>query len=295
MVRILITGAKGGIARDIAERLRAAGATLAPAVPGTIEVVALTREQLDISRKESVDRAFAEHRPDILINAAGLTQIDLCESYQWEAYLVNRDGSEHLGRACAKSGTLLVHFSTDLVFDGSKRQPYTEEDPPNPLSVYADTKLAGELIVMKSTAKHLILRTGWVFGHPGRHFLKTLQEGVREGEILFSYDDQVGQPTYVQDLLDATLFGLSHGLTGTYHAANAGEATQAQAVASALEAMGRKEIEVRAIQHQLDGRQAMRPRYSVLNCAKLEKAGHKMRRWDDAMKAWAARVNHVNT
>lgn len=287
MVRILVTGARGGIGRVLVERLRVPNLSLAPALPGPIAVVALGREELDIARRDHVERAFREHRPEVVVNAAGLTQVDLCESYQWEAYLVNRDGSEHLGRACAQAGALLVYLSTDLVFDGSKRAAYTEEDPPNPLSVYADTKLAGELILMKTLAHHVIVRTGWVYGHPGRHFLKSLQDGVRDGEILFSYDDQVAQPTFVQDLIDAVLFLLSKGLTGTYHTANGGEATQAQALKGALEALGHKRFEVRTIQHQMDGRQAMRPRYSVLACDKLARAGHAMRPWQDALRAFA--------
>ncbi len=293
MVRILVTGARGGLGRVLVERLRATGLSLAPAFAGPVEVTALGREELDIARREHVERAFAAHKPDILMNAAGLTQVDLCESYQWEAYLVNRDGAEHLGRSCAKSGALLVYFSTDLVFDGSKRAPYTEEDPPNPLSVYADTKLAGELIVMKSAAKHLILRTGWLYGQPGRHFLKTVQEGLRDDEILFTYDDQVAQPTYVHDFLGAALHLVAQGHAGTYHAGNAGEATQFQAVKKLIEAMGRRGVEVRAIQHQLDGRQAMRPRYSVLASAKLEQTGHKMRPWDAAMKEFGASLVNV--
>jgi len=290
MVRILVTGARGGLARVIAERLRAPGVSLAPGRPGRIELTALSREELDIARREHVEQAFEKHRPDIVINGAGLTQVDLCESYQWEAYLVNRDGSEHLGRTCAKHGAQLVYVSTDLVFDGAKRAPYTEEDPPNPLSVYADTKLAGELIVMKSSANHLIVRTGWLFGTAGRHFLRSVQDGVHEGEILFGYDDQLGQPTYAQDLVDGVLFLLARGATGTFHAANSGEASQFGAMKRLVETVGLRNVEVRPLQHQLDGRQAMRPRYSVLSCAKLERTGHAMRPWDVALREFAKTV-----
>ncbi|MBI2932639.1 MAG: dTDP-4-dehydrorhamnose reductase [Planctomycetes bacterium] len=286
MVRFLVTGARGGLARVLIERLRAPGLSLEPALTGPVEVIALGREDLDIARHEEVERAFVEHRPEVVLNTAGLTQVDLCESYQWEAYLVNRDGAEHLGRACGRSNAALVYFSTDLVFDGSKRAPYTEEDPPNPLSVYGDTKLAGELIVMKSAPRHLILRTGWLYGQPGRHFLKAVQEGVKEGEVLFGYDDHISQPTHVHDFVDALFFLLSRGAGGTYHVANAGEATQFRALRQAADYLPQKNVEVQPVHHQNDGRQAIRPRYSVLACGKLERAGFKMRPWEEALRAY---------
>jgi len=295
MARVLITGAKGGIGSILAARLRQSGLSLQPAFPGPVEVVDLGREELDITRREQLEAAFGKHRPEIVLNAAGVTEVDRCESYQWEAFLVNRDGADHLGRVCARHKAFLVYLSTDLVFDGTKRAPYTEEDPPSPLSVYADTKLAGELAVMSAAPKHLILRTGWVFGQPGRHLLRALQKGLRDDEILFAHDAQVGQPTYVQDLVDALIFLLSRGLTGTYHAAGAGEATQLQVVKRALQLVERRGVQVRAIRDPGDGRLAMRPSYSVLSCAKLERAGFKMRPWEAALLEFTRTLVGVRT
>src|SRR5262245_40618041 len=227
MVAVLLTGARGGPGRALEARLTRPGTALTPRFPGPSEVVTVGRDQLDIARRDQVAKVLQESRPDIVFNAAGQTHIDLCESYQWEAFLVNRDGAEHLARECHRLGSLLVYFSTDHIFDGSKKNPYPEEDPPGPLSVSADTKLAGELGIMSHAANlHLILRTGLLYGHSGKHFLRLLQTGLAPGEILFGYDDHRAQPTLVEDFIEATLHLVRHDKSGTFHAANAGVTTQ---------------------------------------------------------------------
>lgn len=290
MVRILITGAAGGLGRALQERLAKPGLSLAPRYPGPVEVSAFTREQLDVARRDQVAQRIQEFRPDIVLSAAGQTHIDLCESYQWEAFLVNRDGSEHVARESHRLGALPVYFSTDLVFDGGKKQPYSEEDPPNPISVYADTKLAGELGMMSHAPRHLILRTGWLYGHSGKHFLRALQTGMTPGEILFGYDDHRAQPTLVDDFIEALFHLLRNDKTGTFHVANSGAGTQYEALREAVTMSGVTNVEVRPIQHAVGGRQAMRPSYSVLNCAKLEQAGHRMRPWPEALMEWMSVV-----
>ncbi len=290
MVRVLITGGRGGLGRALLARLSQPGASLAPSFEGPIEPLAFGREMLDIARREEVARQVTEHRPDIVFNTAGFTHIDLAETHQWEAFLANRDGSEHVARAAASVGALPVAFSTDLIFDGAKKTMYTEEDPPNPLSVYGDTKLAGELVMMSHAKRHLIVRTGWLFGHQGKHFLRAVQDGLAPNELLFGYEDQVAQPTYIDDFVEAVLHLVARGATGTYHAANSGSCTQHDALRECVELSGKRDIEVRPIRHSIGGRQAMRPSMSVLDCAKLEATGHKMRAWRDGMSSFLKRV-----
>jgi dTDP-4-dehydrorhamnose reductase len=290
MVRVLITGGRGGLGQALQARLSLPGVTLAPSWPGAVEVVALGRDALDIAKRESVARALTEHKPDIVLNTAGFTHVDLAETHQWEAFLANRDGAEHVARESARIGAMPVYFSTDLIFDGAKKTPYTEEDPPNPLCVYGDTKLAGELSIMSHAPKHLIVRTGWLYAHSGKHFLRAVQDGLTPNELLFGYEDQIAQPTHVNDFADGLIAALARGLTGTLHIANGGQATQFEALRQCVQLLGKRDIEVRPIRHSIGGRQAMRPSFSVLDCTKLEGAGHRMRPWQEGMAVFLQQV-----
>jgi dTDP-4-dehydrorhamnose reductase len=295
MTRVLIAGGRGGLGRAIEERLTRPDTTLAPRYPGPVEVVSHGRDTLDISRREVVDRVVGEVKPDVVFNAAGFTHIDLAESHQWEAFLVNRDGAEHVARAASKVHALSVYVSTDLIFDGSKKTPYTEEDPPNPLSVYGDTKLAGELVVMSHAPRHLIVRTGWLFGHSGKHFLRAIQDGLAPNELLFGYEDQAGQPTLVTDFVDALIHLVANDHTGTFNAANAGQTTQFDALRRSLTLSSKRDIEVRPIRHSVGGRQAMRPTFAVLDCAKIASAGFTFRPWDEALASFLQKLVPLET
>lgn len=286
MARILIVGAGGGLGRAWAARLAQPETTLEPAFPGPLEVSTLTHAELDVSRRDRVEAAFERIRPDLVLNCAGKTQIDACEQAPWEPFLVHRDGAEHVARLCAASGAMPVSFSTDLVFDGGRTIPYTEEDPPNPLSVYADSKLAGELMTMKHARRHLIVRTGWLYGHPGRHFLHVFQEGVAPGEVLFGYDDQMAQATWTPDFLDAVLHLLRTGREGRYHVAAAGRVTQYGAMKRLAELLG-LDADVRPIHRTSSGRQALRPRFSVLDTTRMMEAGAILRSWDEHLRTFA--------
>jgi dTDP-4-dehydrorhamnose reductase len=277
MTRILITGAEGGLGRAWVQRLKSPGLTLAPALAGPIEVIACSRAGLDVASQDAA-AGISEIRPDVVLNCAGKTDLESCESSAWEAFRVNRDGADHIAKACAKLDAVPVYFSTDHVFDGGKLQPYREEDPPNPLNVYGETKLAGELRTASATRRHLIVRSGWIYGQPGRHFLRPLF-----GSVPFEVSDaQIGQATWIEDFLDAAIFLLRTGRAGRWHVASPGAVTQAGAVRRARAWLGAgppSQVRRRTGGPPLPGS-------SVLDIRKLSQAGHAMRPWEEGLDAY---------
>ena len=279
MVRVLIAGAEGGLGRAWVRKLSTPGRSLGPAFPGPVEVFPCSRSKLDVSALPDAPRVFEEVSPDVVLNCAGRTDLEFCQTSPWEAFRVNRDGADHIAKACAKRGTLPVYFSTDLIFDGGKLAPYREEDPPNPLNAYGESKLAGELATASGSKRHLIVRSGCIYGHPGRDFLRPLF-----GRAPFVVNDtQVGQATWVEDFLEGVLFLLRGGKTGRWHVASRGAVTQAQVVERARELNGGGGPQVR-------GRGPTElprvPGSSVLDITKLVEAGHRMRGWEAGLEAY---------
>ncbi len=277
MVKVLVVGGGGGLGRAFSARME-----------GPFEVVSLGRRALDVTRRNDVFDCVRQVRPEIVIDAAGFTDVDRCEYDKWQAYLVNRDGADHLARASAAAGALMVYPSTDLVFDGQRVLPYREEDPPNPLSVYGDTKLAGELAIMSAAPRHLILRAGWIFGPHGRSYLEDLLLWRETEEIVFGYEDQRSQPTFQMDFVDAAVELIRQGRTGLFHVANEGEATQFQFAQKTYEILGVQSVEVHPIRRGGERRAALRPRYSALECSRIESCGIRRRPWTMALREFLA-------
>lgn len=277
--KALVAGAAGGLGRAFIERLR-----------GRCEIVPLGRLELDVTRRNDVFDAIREHKPDLVIDAAAVSDVDACETDRWQAYLTNRDGAKHLAMACAETGALLVYPSSDLIFDGSKQTPYREEDPPNPLSIYGDTKLAAELAVMSHAPSHLVVRTGWLFGPYGRSYVTDLLAWRETQEVVLGADDQRSQPTYQLDYVDAVLELVRRGRTGLWHAAAEGDATPYEVAQATYEILKVKRVEVKALRRGTGGRSALRPRYSVLDCSKLYGAGVQVRPWKAGLRAFLTSV-----
>lgn len=273
MPKAVVVGAGGGLGKVLMARL-----------PRAFETVGLTRRELDITRRNEVVARISEHQPDVIFNAAGLSDVDVCENDRWQAYLVNRDGAKHLSQAAADSGALLVVFSSDLVFDGSKSTPYREEDSPNPLSIFGDTKLGAELAAMSQAPRHLIIRTGWLFGPHGKSYLSQLLEKRETNEIVLGFDDQRNQPTYSIEFVDAIMGLVNQNQTGVWHIASLGEASPFEFAKAAYEILGLDPAAVRPLRRGAGARSALRPRYSVLDCSKLAAAGIRMRPWIEALR-----------
>jgi dTDP-4-dehydrorhamnose reductase len=277
MTKALVVGAAGGLGRALMARLSPA-----------FETVGLTRREIDISRRNEVVATIVDHHPDVIFNAAGLADVDVCENDRWQAYLVNRDGVKHLSLAAAETGALLVVMSSDLVFDGAKMTPYREEDSPNPLSIFGDTKLGAELAAMSQAPRYLIIRTGWLFGPYGQSYLNQLLEKRGSDEVIFGFDDQRSQPTFEVDFVDAMIELVKQNQTGVWHVASGGEASQYEFAQAVYETLGLDPSIVKPLRRGAGARAALRPRYSVLDGAKLEGAGIHMRPWTDALRGHLA-------
>ncbi len=214
MVRILLTGAKGQL-----------GAKLLPRLGEHGEVIAVAHAECDLSDADAVRRLVRQVAPDVIVNAAAYTAVNDAESNRGLAMAINGVAPGVLADEAKRSGALVVHYSTDYVFDGSKEGPYTEEDAPGPLNVYGASKLAGELAVAASGGRYLVLRTSWVYGAVGNNFLLTILRLAREREELKIVDDQVGAPTSTVQLARATARLVQrYGAASAAHGGN-GEAT----------------------------------------------------------------------
>jgi dTDP-4-dehydrorhamnose reductase len=237
---ILLTGKTGQL-----------GSELNRLLPNLGEVVAPDRNELDLREPEEIHQVIRHVKPQLVINAAAYTAVDAAETDQANALAVNAEGPRLLALEAKKIGAVLVHFSTDYVFDGSKRAPYLETDSPNPLNAYGRTKLAGEQAIRESGAAHLIFRTSWIYATHGRNFLRTILRLATEREELKIVDDQLGTPTCASDLAEAAtsiLAGIFAGtksqLTfadakGTYHMTAAGQTTWFEFAKAILEAARR--------------------------------------------------------
>ncbi len=219
-MRILLLGAHGQVGWELQRSLAPLG-----------ELIALDRdtpEPADFAQPDTLAALVERMTPDVIVNAAAHTAVDRAESEPELAQTINAAAPGVLARAAAARGALFVHYSTDHVFDGSGRHARTEDAPTGPLSVYGRTKLAGELAVRDSGARHLILRTSWVYGARGQNFPKTMLRLAQERAELRVIDDQVGAPTGADLLADVSVHALravrvQPALAGTYHVAAAGE------------------------------------------------------------------------
>jgi len=271
-VRILVTGAGGMVGRDVALSAARAGH----------DVVALGREELDVTRPEAAARRLADERPDAVVNCAGWTDVDAAEEDERAALAVN--APRGFFGAVASAGAVLAHVSTDYVFDGSKRSPYLEGDRPAPRSAYGRTKLAGERSLQEAGGPHLLVRSGWLFGTAGGNFVETVLRLARERGELDVVEDQVGCPTATADLADALLGLLAREARGTWHLAAAGECSWC-AFAKAIVAAAGIPCEVRPMSSSRLARPAPRPAYSVL---RSQRGAPPLPHWRDALRRYLA-------
>ncbi|MCJ8347973.1 dTDP-4-dehydrorhamnose reductase [Moritella sp.] len=195
-MRVLITGCNGQVGYCLTEQLNRKENTV---------VLALTRDDLDITDATAVQKIVFKFNPNVIINAAAHTAVDSAEKEMELSYKINRDGPKYLAEAAQKINAAMLHISTDYVFSGDKDGQYSPEDPTAPQGVYGQSKLAGEQAVIEACDKHIILRTAWVFGEHGNNFVKTMLRLGKDRDALSIVGDQFGGPTYAGDIADALI------------------------------------------------------------------------------------------
>ncbi|MGI2853524.1 dTDP-4-dehydrorhamnose reductase [Shewanella algae] len=193
-MKVLITGCKGQVGLCLTERLK-----------GIAEILALDSKGLDITNREAVFSTVVKFRPEYIINAAAHTAVDRAEQEVELSYAINCDGPRYLAQAAKVCGAVMLHISTDYVFDGAGNSPYKETDSTGPQGIYGQSKLAGEQAVAEDCPQHLILRTAWVFGEYGNNFVKTMLRLAQSRDELNVVGDQFGGPTYAGDIADALI------------------------------------------------------------------------------------------
>lgn len=241
--------------------------------------------EIDITDLESVQRVLVTLKPAVVVNAAAYTDVDGCETRAELALQVNGEGVAHLAMITKEIGAKLVQVSTDYVFNGGKGSPYLEDDPPAPLSIYGESKLAGEMNA-KYNPDHLIVRTQWLYGHAGKNFVETMLKLAGERSELTVVDDQVGSPTWTYDLALAIQALIDKGCRGTYHAANAGFVSW-NGFAREIFRLAGLDVVVTPMSTAQLGRPAARPLYSTLDCGKLtQDTGFVPEPWQEAIKRY---------
>ena len=271
----LVLGAGGMLGRAVTE-------VLEEAYPETISA---TRAEADVTDRFRLESEVERLRPDVIVNCAAYTDVDGCEIDRDRARKVNAEGAANAATAAASVGALIVHVSTDFVFDGRGRVPYREEDPPGPLSEYGRTKLEGERRVAKATEKHLIVRSSWLYGAGRANFVDAIRSRARNGGTLRVVDDQFGSPTYVVDLAQALRLLIPTRARGVVHFANTGVCSRHELARAIVAIGGFETVRVEAITTAEAGRIAIRPAYSALETRRYTSlTGVPPRPWQEALR-----------
>lgn len=281
--RIIITGANGQLGRAI-NKILGNRSDVTILNTGSGEPTAYCPIKLDVTNPVAVMNLIQDLKPEIIINCAAHTGVDLCESEQERAYRINVLGPKNLATAAEAMEAKLIHISTDYVFDGEGEKPYTEEDSTNPQSVYGKTKLEGENFVRSLCERHFIIRTAWLYGE-GRNFVKTmlcLLENNSEIRVVY---DQVGCPTSALELARAVEFLMNTEAYGTYHGVCEGAASWYDFAVEIFKQAGR-EVHVAPITTEEYKTPAKRPNYGVLDTNKLKEAGFSFKPWKEALQEY---------
>lgn len=273
-IKILITGKNGQVGSELQRALAPLG-----------QVVAVDSKQCNFLAPHQIRECVRSVKPDIMVNAAAYTAVDLAETHKDQAFAINAEAPRILAEEADRTGATLIHYSTDYVFNGKKEQPYTESDAPDPLSVYGHSKLAGEEAVITTAEKALVLRTSWVFGVHGKNFAKKVLELAREKETLKIVSDQFGSPTAASLIADATAQiieqhsnGSQRTPYGLYHLASAGKTTWYEYAKHIVQYAARKYPDIKTAPENVLPLStadypvaACRPKHSVLSTEKLRK------------------------
>jgi dTDP-4-dehydrorhamnose reductase len=267
-MKILVLGCKGQLGRCLNDQL----------VNTEHEVIYTSREQIDIAGFEVTKSKILKFSPDLIINATAYTAVDKAEEDQKTANLINHLAVKNVADICNQLGCWLIHVSTDYVFDGNSKVPYREDDQTNPQGVYGETKLKGELAIQASGCKHIILRTAWVFSEYGNNFLKTMLRLGAERDELSIVGDQMGCPTYAQDIarsiVDIVPKLNSRESNGIYHYCGDQPCSWYDFANAIFDQAMTNNLKIPSIVNSIETSAyptpAKRPAFSVLDCSKIE-------------------------
>ncbi len=291
-MRVVVTGSSGQVALSLRERAAAHG----------IDVALVGRPALDFENLATIGPALRAARPDLVVNAAAFTAVDLAENDEATATRVNGDAAGEAAAEAARLGVPIIHLSTDYVFDGRLDRPYREADPVAPMGAYGRSKLAGETAVAAATGNHVILRTAWVYSPFGKNFVRTMLALGLKRQAVSVVADQIGNPSYAPDVADGILkvakaLGKApddDGLRGLFHMAGHGSAAWAdlaEATFQAAAAQGRAPVLVNPITSADYPTPARRPDNSRLDCGKLDQRyGVALPDWRESVKLCVARL-----
>jgi len=277
--RVVGIGANGQLGTDLVDAL------------DRWDLVPLTHGDIEICDYPRTQRILESVRPDYVINTAAFVRVDACEEQVEQAFAVNAFAVRNLAQVCAGLGSALVDVSTDYVFDGKKREPYTEEDIPNPINVYGNSKLAGEHFVRAICPRHLVVRTSGLYGRAWSHgkvesFVETMIRLARSGKSIRVVDDQVLAPTYTRDLAEAMAVLLAEDAHGLIHVTNRGACSWYE-FAKAIFAIAGVDATLEPSSSADMGRPAQRPAFSVLARAKPEEWRlAELRPWAEALREY---------
>ena len=279
---VLVTGANGQLGQSLQ--------FIALNYP-EIDFVFCSSADLDITNAEKCETFFSEIKPNYCINAAAYTAVDKAESEPDKAHLINGDGAKNLAVVCKQSATVLLHISTDFIFDGTKNSPYNEEDIPNPTGVYGQTKLEGEKAIQSVFDNYFIIRTSWVYSQFGNNFMKTMLRLAAERDTLSVVNDQIGTPTNAVDLAEALVqIILTYNRQpttdnfGIYNFSNEGQCSWFDFAKKIFE-INNITINLQSIPTTAFPTPAKRPKFSVLDKMKIKKNfGIKIKNWEESLK-----------
>ncbi len=279
-MKILITGADGQLATEFLQYLEKTR---------HYQVTALNRKKLDISDFNAASDAVLCYKPAIVLNCAAYNQVDKAEEDFDTAFKINATGVKNLAISCKKNNALLVHYSTDYVFDGAKEDFYTEDDIPNPINKYGKSKLAGEKFLTEETDNFLLFRVSWVFGPGRQNFLYKLTELAKRNGVLKIVCDQLSVPTYTEDIVRITMLAIENGIKGVYHLTNSGYASRYEVARYYIERLKLSNL-VLPVDSGFFKTAARRPYFSAMSNTKISKAVHQeIPGWKDAIDRFVKR------
>ena len=283
-MRMVIVGAGGRL-----------GAALVRAYRGKFDVVGFNHAQLDLANPQQIRERLSSLNFDLLINCAAFTNVDLCEKEKEQAFSINAEAPRVLAEICAAKTAKLIHFSTDYVFDGEKHEPYIEEDVANPISVYGESKRAGEKFVLQASDRHVVVRVSWVFGPDRPSFIDAMIKCAPEEDKIDAIADKWSTPTYTSDIAEMLprLFDVDAGIV---HLTNAGQCTWQEYAQHALDCCANASVSLKARTvaplklADMKNWAARRPVHSVLSTAKYQAlTGTAPRSWREAVADYIER------